>query len=430
MKNQTNGWLTQGLLTAMALGGLVLGTVVSSGAAQNNSSNGNGRPFDTPPGKSDDGPGNSEENKDKEKDKGSKGGNGKTSSKDVLAVIANNATGPAGTITPILPDDDAANWRYIACLPNATSINQTFPIQFKLTNENDHAGDSIEIELDPSGRLSDKVSVPAKFPLLDNGVAALKSLVVTADDLTDGAYTLNIHVRATPQRGVEVTQKMVHIHIMVGSACGGEQNETSETRPPSNPNSQQPPSGGTLVTTVPSPAGTGFFTDGDFNLLENCAGGDVDGNTGGTFAIAARPQSNLISSSNPGTFYLNWIVDNTGAERNLTIELSAVNLISRGANAVHALQFDASGNIKNEDNFDMVNEDGKACGPDGPCTVRVGAGKKLWVNWHLTFGGKGQSAQGINSTCGQGLPISASATLKDGATQVSTTTVNARGYLK
>jgi hypothetical protein len=226
---------------------------------------------------------------------------------------------------------------------------------------------------------------------------------------------------------------MVHIHILVGNACsGGDDASENQPRTPEPPaNNPQPPSSGTLVTTAPPAAtGTGFFTDGDFNLLENCQGADVAGNTGGTYAIVARPQSNVIAATNPGTFYLNWIWDNPGAERTVSIELNGMNLEPRGANAVHAAQFDANGFVKNEDNFDLVNEDGKACGPNGPCTVKVGAGKKLWVNWHLTFAGKGQPADGISKTCGAGLAISATAKIKEGANQLATTTVNALGYVK
>ncbi|MSO20812.1 MAG: hypothetical protein EXQ56_10195 [Acidobacteria bacterium] len=431
MMLKKNGWLRRGLLTAMAVGVLTLTTMAPVGLAQN----GNGRgPFDTPPGKSDDGPGNSGGNGNGNGNENSnKNANGKKSGRDSLSVVAKNATGSAGTITPMLPDDEAANWRYVACLPNATSINETFPIEFKLTNENDHAGDSVDVDLDASGRLADKVAVPSVFPIQDNGNVALKNIVVTANDLADGAYTLNVHVRATPQRSVEVSQRMIHIHLLVGKACSGDTEESTESRPPAPsqpPSNPQPPAGGALVNTVPAAAGTGFFTDGDFNLLENCSGADVSANMGGTFAIVARAQSSVISSTNPGTFYLNWIWDNTGGEKNVSIELSAVNLMARGANAVHAAQFDANGFVKNEDNFDLVNEDGKPCGPDGPCMVKVAAGKKLWVNWHLTFAGKGQSAATISKTCGEGLPISATATLKEGANTLSTTTVNAKGFVK
>lgn len=428
-------WIRRNWIKVLTVGGLLVSSSATIVRAQNG--NGRGNPFEGPPGLAGEAPGNAGGNDNgqaKGQGNGNKGGNGKKSGKDSLEVIAKAATGNAGTITPLLPGDDAANWRYVACLPNATSINETIPLEFRLLDANDHPGDSVDVEIDPVGRLSDLVSVPSRFTLLDNGSVATKNILVTANEVSDGAYTLNLRIEATPQRGVELSQRMVHVHFLVGKACGGAEESESQSRPPQNPaQNPQQPSGGTIVTTPPPAAnGSGFFTDGEFNLLENCSGTDVTGPDGGIYTIVARPQSNVISSTNPGTFYLNWIWDNTaGPEKEVEIELvNALNLEPRGANAVHAAQFDANGFSTNEDNFDLVNEDGKPCGPAGPCKVKVAAGKKLWINWHLTFSGKGASAAGLSQTCGEGLAVSATARIKGDNSSTGSTTVNAKGFVK
>ena len=419
------------MVTAMVLGGLIAGSLAPLASAQNgNEGNGRGNSPDGPPGLDGDGPGNSNGNgQGKEKENGNNGqgngsNNGKQRSKDLLTVVAKPSTGTAA-IVPVLPGDEANNWRYVSCLPAGSSPSLIFPFEFKLTNENGVAGDEATVELDPSGRLAELTTVPAAFKILDNGVMQPREVKVNALNLADGAYTLNVHVRATPQRSVESTHKMVHIHLLVGRACGGDSDDSSGSGTGSG-------SGG---SSVPTPTEGGFFTDGDFNLLENCAGADVATNTGGTFEIVARSQSNVISSTNPGNFFLNMLWKNDNADKNVTIDLSAVNLVPRGANAVHAGQFTTTGFTSNEDNFEMVGDDGAPCGPQGPCTVKVGANKTLWVSWHLTLSRKGESAAGISTTCADAttLPISATATLKDkdnNNAQLTTTTVSAKGYVK
>ena len=101
------------------------------------------------------------------------------------------------------------------------------------------------------------------------------------------------------------------------------------------------------------------------------------------------------------------------------------------ANAVHAMVFNSEGFVVDVNNWDMVNQDGTPCGPNGPCTITVDAGMVLWVTWHLTFQGIGSPSAGISDTCPGNVTISATGTLKDssGGT-LATCTATATGYLK
>ena len=119
-----------------------------------------------------------------------------------------------------------------------------------------------------------------------------------------------------------------------------------------------------------------------------------------------------------------------GGAETVTIELSATNLVPTGANAVHALVFDPNGIIGGKDNWDMVNEDGKPCGPDGPCTLEVDGGQTLWLTWHLVFAGTGQSADDISSVCEEGETVTATATLTGGRGELAATTLEATGHVK
>ena len=414
--NTRKRWLCQDrIVLVLATSALFLGSITSV-VAQNGNAFGHGHdkdehPLGGPPGVSGGGPPGH-----------AKQGNGKgPRGKDSLIVMAKTSSGTGGSVEPFFPGNTSHNSRYVFCLPDAgSSFDQTFPLEFTLTDANGNSGETVDVTIDPVGRLAGQAIVldgsPA-FSLPDDGSLLMKDVVVTTGPLEDGAYTLNVQIRATPARRVHRSHHTVHIQVLVGSACNGEEEE-----PPANGPEESPPQ-------ASQAEGNGFFTDSEFNLLQDCEQQDVAGNSGGTFRIVTRPTTNLVTATNPGTFYLNLIwPNNTGSAETVTITLSATNLVPNGANAVHALVFDSTGITESKDNWDMVNEDGTPCGPGGPCTLEVGDGQTLWLTWHLVFAGTGSSAEGISSICGEGETVTASAALTNGGT-LAATTVEATGHV-
>lgn len=143
-----------------------------------------------------------------------------------------------------------------------------------------------------------------------------------------------------------------------------------------------------------------FLTDSEFDLLKDCSGASVPGSSGGTFAIIAN-HHHVIVATNPGEFYYNMLWKNTGSiAETVVFTLGDINnAVPVGANAVHALTFDSTRFTQNLSSFQMVNQDGTPCGPDGPCTITVPAGNILWVTWHFEYGGIGQSSAGLPTAC-------------------------------
>lgn len=394
------------LATTALLFGCITSAVAQNGNAFGRDKNG-AHPLGGPPGLSGGGPpGHANQGN-------SKGPRGK----DTLIVVAQTSSG--GSV-PSSPGNAWHNSRYVFCLDADSSFDQTFPLEFTLTNTNGNPDETVLVTIDPVGRLAGQATVPIPFMLTDDGSLLMKDVSVATGPLEDGAYTLNLRIRATPARRVHRSHHIVRIHVLVGSACNGEEVESEGLQPLNG--EEDPPQ-------APQAQGTGFFTDGEFNLLQDCDQEEVVGHSGGTFTIVTRPETNLVTATNPGTFYLNLIWPNTGPVQTVTIDLSATNRVPKGANAVHALLFDSNGFMDSKDNWDMVNDEDEPCDPEGPCELEVDSGQTLWLTWHLVFAGTGSSAEGISSICEEGEPVTATATLTDGGGELPATTVEATGHV-
>ena len=318
--------------------------------------------------------------------------------KDDLIVTAEPSFGSAGSVSPTVPGNATKQWFYSFCLPSGSSLNQTFPLKLQLNNSNGTTGESASISFNANGSLSGVTVVPNTFSTSDNGVAQAQNITLATGPLADGTHSVNVQISADPSSKVASSHNTIHIQVVVGSGC-------ADSRPHC------------------------FLTSSEFDLLTDCAGAYVGGNSGGTFEIIA-PRGR-VQATNPGQFYYNMIWTNQGATQPITIELLANNLNSHGANAVHALVFDSTGFVNDASNFDMVNQDGTPCGPNGPCTINVPAGKTLWVTWHLQFSGIGGSSTGMSNVCPGNVTISASGSLKDSTGSIiGTCTASANGYLK
>jgi hypothetical protein len=318
--------------------------------------------------------------------------------KDTLVVTAQTSSGSAGSVTPTTPGNSPKQWFYAFCLPSGGSLNQSFPLQFQLTDGNGTSPESAAISFNAVGSLSGSTTPPAGFSITDNGASQSTSFTVITGILADGQYSVNLQISATPNSKVTGSHDTIHIQVTVGAGC-------ADSKP------------------------SCFLTSSEFDLLTDCADAYVSGNSGGTFQIVA-PRGK-INATNPGQFYYNMIWTNHGDTQPVTIDLTATNLNPQGANAVHALVFDSNSFSTDASNFDMVNQDGTPCGPNGPCTVSVEAGKTLWVTWHLQYAAIGGPSAGISSSCPGNVTISATGALKDqtGIT-IGSCTASATGYLK
>jgi len=312
--------------------------------------------------------------------------------KDTLVVTAQTSFGSAGSVSPTVPGNAPNQWFYAFSLSSGGSLSQTFPVDFQLNNTNNNTPQSVTVSFNAVGGLGGSVTVPGSFSISDNGVTQSYNITISTGALAPGDYGANVQVKANPN--VQMPHDTIHIqvHVSNGVSC--------------------------------------FLTDSDFNLLKDCSGADVTTNSGGTFLIVANAKGRVVAT-NPGQFYYNVIWPNPGSATTVTVTFSSSGLSPQGANAVHALTFTSSGFVDDFSNWDMVNQDGTPCGPSGPCTITVGAGETLWVTWHLSFSGIGQSASGISASCPGNVTVSATGTIKDslGAT-LATCTATAKGSLK
>jgi hypothetical protein len=317
--------------------------------------------------------------------------------KDQLVVTAQTSSGSAGAVAPTAPGNSPKQWFYAFCLPSGGSLNQTFPLQIQLNNPTGGTSpETAEVSFNAAGSLA--TTPPASFFIQDNSSSQNVSFTVSTGPLADGNHSVNLQISATPNSRVSSSHDTIHIQVIVGPGC-------ADSKP------------------------SCFLTSSEFDLLTDCGGAYVSGNSGGTFQIVA-PRAK-INATNPGQFYYNLIWTNHGDTQPVTIELNASSLSPHGANAVHALVFDANGFVTDASNFDMVNQDGTPCGPSGPCTISVEAGKTLWVTWHLQYSQIGGSPAGISDTCPGNALISATGTLKDQAgVTIGSCTASASGYLK
>ena len=318
--------------------------------------------------------------------------------KDSLIVTAQSSSGSAGPVSPTVPGNAPKQWFYTFCLPSGGSLNQTFPVELQLNNSNGTLGESASVSFNAVGPLSGVTGVPGTFTVSDNGVAQTQNVTLATGSLADGTHIVNVQISADPSSKVDLSHNTIHIQVVVGAGCV---DSTSHC----------------------------FLTSSEFDLLTDCSGAYVSGSSGGTFEIIAP--KGKVQATNPGQFYYNMIWTNQGVTQPITIELLASSLSSHGANAVHALVFDSTGFVTDASNFDMVNQDGTPCGPNGPCTISVPAGKTLWVTWHLQFSGIGGSSAGMSNVCPGNVAISATGSLKDSTGSIiGTCTATATGYLK
>ncbi|GEM_PF-2412096 len=324
---------------------------------------------------------------------------------DTLTVTAKTSS---GGFTPTIPGNSPTEWFYAYCVPSGVSLSDTLPVDFTVTDTDNSPGDSYTISLSATGSnaLKSKITLPADFTISDDGSTTTQSIQIGPVSLSDGNYAVTIHISGSPSNKLNVPVSNIHIHVAVGGACGG-----------------------------PNPSC--FLTDSSFNLLTDCSGNAVAGNSGGTFVIVTNSKGYVVAT-NPGQFYYNMIWNNTtGSDQTVTVTFQSSNLSPMGANSVHALVFDSSGFTEDLSSFDMVNQNGTPCGPSGPCTISVPAGQILWVTWHLTYTYIGQKAIMLNlsSTCSESCSpdykgyISATGTLSFDSTSLSCT-ATACGYLK
>ena len=316
--------------------------------------------------------------------------------KDNLVVTAKTSS---GGVNPTSVGNAPFNnqWFYAYCLPSGSSLNDSIPVDFKLTNTNGVTPETVNISFNAVGSpaVANFITVSG-FSISDNGATLTNNISISTGTLADGVYNANVQISGDPSNKVQLSHDTIHIHVFVGAACTGP---------------------------------TCFFTDSDFNLLKKCDGvTDVETNSGGTFLIVANAKGRVVAT-NPGQFYYNLIWTNPNSKQDVTISFSATNLNPKGANSVHAMVFDTSGFIANLSNWDMVNQDGTPCGPSGPCPITVEAGKTLWVTWHLEYAGIGGPSAGISSSCPGSVTISATGTLSFGPTS-ATCTATAKGSLK
>lgn len=318
--------------------------------------------------------------------------------KDTLNVTANTSD---NGVTPTVPGQAPNQWFYAYCLPSGSSLSDTLPISFSVSDTNGTSGQSYTITLSAVGSpaLKSGTTVPANFAISDDGSTTSKTITISTGTLADGNYNLNIQVSSDPPGQLNVPHDTIHIQVTVGGTC---------------------------IT----PVINCFFTSSDFTFLTDCSGGEVTGSSGGTFLIVPNAKGKVVAT-NPGQFYYNAIWLNTGSSRPVVINLSQTGLTTMGANSVHALTFNATGFTADVSAFDMVNTDGTPCGPQGPCTVTVNSGDVLWVTWHLQYGGIGSPSAGISNSCPGNQTIFAQLTLTEvGGSEIGICGATATGYLK
>ena len=297
--------------------------------------------------------------------------------KDTLtstATQSTNGSNPDGT--------NGANWVYAYTLPCNGLLSDTLHVELTISNTNSNPGDSYTISFSKSGNTGQiGATLPINFSLSDNSVTAIKDIPITAIGLTPGDYTLNIGVGTPPGALTESNPKNIKVNIHV--------NECNASVP------------------------TCFFTDSSGEFLSDCKEELVSTNEGGTFMLVNK-KNGVIVATNPGQFYYNYLWTNDGSGVDVEVQLAGlVNLVPQGANAVHAYTFDTSGFTQSLEAFDMVNNDGTPCGPNGPCTIWVGEDETLWVTWHLAYAGVGLSKPAAGTSCPGSEDIGAAVILVD-----------------
>lgn len=313
----------------------------------------------------------------------------------MTALTSSNGVVPTSNGNP-------SEWFYAYCTSASTPVIDTLHTSQVVTNTNGVTPQSYTVTYSGVGGLLSAFTLPspASFSMSDNGAAVMKDIGLNTGILAPGTYAGQIQIDATPASGIQPSHTTVHVQVTVGDGCGGGSSSC-------------------------------FFTDSDYNLLHDCAGAEVTGNSGGTFQIVANGKK--ITATNPGQFYYNMIWTNPGATQDVQINLNASNLTPMGANSVHAYVFDTAGFSANLTSWELVNSNGTPCGPSGPCTVNVPLGKTLWVTWHLEYAKIGQPPTGLSSDCATSTEmVGAACQLSDpdNGTVLAQCQATAKGYLK
>lgn len=304
------------------------------------------------------------------------------------------------------PAVNGANLVYAYSLQCYASLSDRLHVSLTIDNTDGVLFSSYQVSFTATGDTSDIVAtLPPAFGLLDLGQPTSLEIPVAAAALAPGDYEIKIQVLTDPGASAITQSNPKDIQVMVHvDDCG----------------SSEP---------------TCFFTDSAGDFLSDCAGNLVSESDGGRFAILSNKKGKVIST-NPGQFYYNYVWPNTGLSPvEVEIQLGGLspNLTPQGANAVHAYTFGTAGFTQDAAAFDMVNQDGTPCGPDGSCTITVGNGETLWVTWHLEFV-KGLDAGDWGASCGEASAIvTAEARLVDagsGAEVAPFCRASAAGYLK
>lgn len=194
-----------------------------------------------------------------------------------------------------------------------------------------------------------------------------------------------------------------------------------------NPNN--PPNIQIQVTIVPAASNpiSCYMTDSEGLLLADCDGVPVtqSGSDDGRFSIVVNKKKNISVATNPGQFYYNVVWRNsTGSEQTVNVDFDRLNLLAKGAQAIHAAVFEEPFSDVSPELFQAVNDAIPGGSDDAIEGITVPAGWTLWVNYHLEYGGLGEPAPDpCTGDCGDANPngdeVSVTATLSYGETELN-----------
>jgi hypothetical protein len=290
--------------------------------------------------------------------------------KDSFYVAADNSVNniePHSTVV-----GTSAKWIYAYEWSCTSLIPDTLKVKFRIENTDPPSGECYDIGFTQSGAGDVLATLPATaVQVCDDNTWTNPPIEIPisipSPPLAPGDYIQNISITTPPGALTENNPKDLQVKVHVDTC-----NET--------------------------PVRTCFFTNSEGMFLSDCSGAYVSINEGGTF-ILNNKKNGLIVATNPGQFYYNFLWTNPGDAVDVEVQLDELlNLVPHGANAVHAYTFN-TGFTQDLDAFEMVNNNGTPCGPNGPCTINVGVGETLWVTWHLEYEWIGYSKPGAGFTC-------------------------------
>lgn len=291
---------------------------------------------------------------------------------------------------------------YATTIPANTAFADTLPIQFDLSDTDNHPGDSYTVTLTAVGQVAFAISFDVPSFAMTEPATAKHYAYINTSALAPGDYHANVQINAKLAGNIDLTHSTLHLHIHV---TGG-------------PN-----------------AATCYVTDSSGLDLSDCSGQLTP--TGGEFRVVSNQKK--ITATNPGQFYYNfvWTNDTGGDVTFASIGLSGTNVVPAGTNSVHVLIYDAAGFTAN---FDDVNQSGIPCGNVGiacKSPITVPAGQTLWLTWHVAYQWLGQPLLsdipaagtancGVGSTHGT-IAMSAVLSNADGSVTLSCGPVGANG---